>query len=173
MTDDEKIIRGIQALGNPSANSFVAVVEDNYPEKDYVDVRSLSGTLYPDVRKRAALKEDKSGIIITPVNGSTVIVTKIGNGDELFISMFSDIESIVIDGGENLGIVKIEELTSKLNALVKTVNDLISKFNTHTHQVSTTGTAVAQAGVASPTLTLAQIAQLFKREDYENKKIKH
>lgn len=170
---EQQILNGIKALGNTGDNSFVAVVENNYPNADYIDCRSLSGTLYTEVRKRAALKNDKAGIIITPVNGSTVIITRLGQSDELFVSMFSDIESIVIDGGENFGIIKIEELTSKLNALVESVNKLVQQFNTHTHQVATTGTASAQSGIAAITIQTAQGAQGFKRVDYENQKIKH
>ena len=170
---EQQIIQGIKDLGNNGEESFIAVVENNYPKSDRIDVRSLSGTLYPDVRKRAALKKDKEGIIITPVKGSTIIVSRIAKSDELFVSMFSSVESIVIDGGENLGIIKIEELTAKLNALVKSVNRLIEQFNSHTHVVATTGTASAQAGTAAKVVTSVSKAQDFKRSDYENDKIKH
>ena len=170
---EQDILNGIRALGNQEANSFIAVVENNYPDKDYVDVRDLAGTQYPEVRKRAAIESGTDGIIITPVTGSTVIVTRIGKSDELFISMFSMVDCMVIDGGEYGGLIKIQEQINKLNALVKTVNDLIQKFNMHTHQVATTGSASAQTGTASATTMTAQTAEEFKREDYENEKVKH
>ena len=170
---EQDILDGIRALGNQEAASFIAVVENNYPDKDYVDVKDLSGTKYLGVRKRAAIKSGTDGIIITPVTGSTVIVSRIGKSEELFISMFSDVESIVIDGGEYGGLIKIQELTNKINGLIKTVNTLIQQYNTHTHPVATTGSAVAQSGLASATTMTAQSAQNFKREDYENEKVKH
>lgn len=173
MNYEQQVLEGFRNLGNNGDESFIAIVEENYPELDRVDARSLSGTLYPDVRKRAAMKEDKEGIIITPAVGSTIIVSRIGKSDELFVSMFSSVESIVIDGGENLGIIKIEELTKKLNALVKSVNVLIEQFNSHTHLVSTTGTASAQSGTAAKVATSVSKAQDFERSDYENEKIKH
>lgn len=176
MTNEEKILLGIKALGFQDTGSFIAIVDKNYPDSDYVDVKNLSGTLYPGVRKRASIKDDKSdkqGFIITPVEGSYAIVSRIDQSDELYISMFSDIESMVIDGGENLGLVKIQDLTSKLNELVKTVNDLIAKFNTHTHQVTTTGSATTQTGTTVKPGTEVTKAKEFNKSDYENEKFKH
>ena len=70
--------------------------------------------------------------------------------------------TIEINGGKNGGLVKIKELTDKLNLLVNI-------FNSHTHTVATTGTAAAQSGTASPT---ASRAQAFNKSDYENIDIK-
>lgn len=170
---EQDILNGIRALGKQDDSSFIAVVESNYPDKDYVDVRDLAGTQYLEVRKRAAIESGTDGIIITPVTGSTIIVTRIGKSDELYISMFSAVDRVVIDGGEYGGLIKIQEQINKLNALVKTVNSLIQQYNTHTHQVATTGSASAQTGTASATTMTAQAAQEFKREDYENEKVKH
>jgi hypothetical protein len=170
---EQDILKGIRALGKQDDSSFIAVVENNYPDKDYVDVKDLAGTRYPDVRKRAAIESGTDGIIITPVTGSTVIVTRIGKGDEFFISMFSAVDRVVIDGGEYGGLIKIQEQVNKLNALVKTVNTLIQQYNAHTHSVATTGSASSQMGTASATTMTAQTAQEFKREDYENEKVKH
>ncbi|SBV95271.1 hypothetical protein KL86DYS2_10879 [uncultured Dysgonomonas sp.] len=173
MTDEQTVREFFNRAGQKTISCFPAIVENNYPDKDYVDVKDLSGTLYPEVRKRAALKDDKAGILITPAAGSSVIVGRIMESDELFIEMFSEVESIVIDGGEFGGLIKIQELTNKLNALVKSVNSLITNYNGHTHTVSTTGTAAAQSGTAAAPMEQAQRAADFKAADYENDKIKH
>jgi hypothetical protein len=70
-------------------------------------------------------------------------------------------DTIRINGGLNDGLVKIKELTDRLNALVNI-------FNSHTHTVATTGTAAAQSGMAA---VVTVRAQSFKESDYENKKI--
>ena len=102
MSDEERIIANIKALGKGKEKTFVATVEKNYPDKDVIDVRDIAGTLFTGVRKRAAVGSDK-GIIITPAVGSSVIVSRIGESDELFVEMFSELESINITvGSENL-----------------------------------------------------------------------
>lgn len=173
MTDEEKVREAFARMGNRVDVCFLATVADNYPDKDYVDVTDLNGTLYPGVRKRAAITEDKGGILITPAAGSSVIVGRISESDELFIEMFSKVETIIIDGGDFGGLIKIQELTNKLNALVKTVNNHITNYNGHTHIVNTTGSAAAQTGTAAAVITQAQQAEEFKASDYENEKIKH
>jgi hypothetical protein len=102
MTDEEQILKGIEAIGRGKKKTFEAVVKENYPDKDIVDVECLAGTLYTGVRKRAAIGANK-GVVITPVKGSSVIVSRIGESDELFVEMFSEIEHInVTVGNENL-----------------------------------------------------------------------
>jgi predicted transcriptional regulator len=70
--------------------------------------------------------------------------------------------TIEINGGKFGGLVKIQELTDKLNALA-------DAFNSHTHTVATTGTAAAQSGTAAATMARVQ---RFNKSDYENEKIK-
>lgn len=86
----------------------------------------------------------------------------------------NDGKVIQINGGDNKGMVNIEDLTSKLNKLVNEVNQLRITFNTHTHQVATTGTSVAQSGIASPTASpMSTSISSFSSGDYEDTKITH
>lgn len=132
-----------------------------------------------NVRLNATVK-DNEGLIIYPTKNSYVLVTNIDN-DKYFVSQFSQIEKITIDvnsnivinGGKNEGLVKIKELTNKLNALKTTLNNLISAYNSHTHSVTTTGTSEAQKGIAAVTISTALQAASFNKSDYENTKIKH
>lgn len=172
MTDEEKILLGIKALGNGNTGAFIAIVVNNYPDGDSIDVKDLSGTLYPEVRKRASLKEDKSdkqGIIITPASGSYVIVNRIGSSDELFISMFSDIESILIDGGVNFGLVKVKELTERLNTLESDINKIKEVFKLWVTVPGDGGASLKSATA----LWAGQSLSKTKQKDIENDKIKH
>ena len=76
--------------------------------------------------------------------------------------------SWVFNGGDFKGLIKIEELTEKLNDLKDTVNDLIQKFNTHVHPGVTIGAQATQA-----TLTTQDDAEDFDKDDYEDTKITH
>jgi len=70
---------------------------------------------------------------------------------------------ITFNGGENAGMVLINQLTNKLNALVSDFNAFTRTFNTHTHVAA--GVATSQPPVfAGPTVS-------FNQADYENKKI--
>jgi len=173
MTPEEKILKQIKMLGNGNEKTFLAFVENNYPDNDYIDVKDLSGTIYPDVRKRAAIgtgNDAKKGIIITPVSGSSVIVSRIVDSDELFIEMFSEVESIVFDGGENGGLTITPKLVQELNKNNELLQAIITVLS---------GTTIPEPGSGSP--SALQIAlkgaitgkQLGDFSEIENTKIKH
>jgi len=172
MTLEEKIRRQIQMLGNGNEKTFLGIVEENYPDKDYIDVKDLSGTLYTDVRKRASMGEGvdaKKGCVITPVKGSSVIISRIGDSDELFVEMFSEVKSIIFDGGENEGLVKVKVLTDKINALENDINNLKTAFNTW---VVTPNDGGSKLKVAAATWAGSQL-QVTNKADIQNEKIKH
>jgi hypothetical protein len=131
MTSDEKIVRGLIGLGKSPEGTFVAIVENNYPEKEYVDVRNLSGTLYPQVRKRAAIENSTLGIIITPSEGSSVIVSRLESSDELFIEMFSRFDTISVTTGSTHLLIDSEGYTVEKAGenLGRCLGDLIDELN--------------------------------------------
>src|ERR1035437_4869564 len=173
MTDEEKILENIRRIGHGNEKTFLATVKNNYPDNDYIDVKDLSGTLYPDVRKRASLgtgDDQKKGIVITPVSGSSVIVSRIGDSDEMFVEMFSDVESIVMDGGDNGGLTITPELVkqqNKTNELLQAIITILS------------GTPIPEPGNGSPSALQTSLKtaitgkQLGDYSKIENTKIKH
>lgn len=81
-------------------------------------------------------------------------------------------DGVIINGGGLGGMVKIQELTQKLN-------DFITAFNSHTHELPTgivtvTGSATAQSNPA-PVVVPAITAQHpgVSVADYEDEKVKH
>ncbi len=127
--------------------------------------RGLDGLEIADVRLNCHIAENE-GIVVTPKVNSFVLVTNI-DGRQHFVSQCSEVEKITIDcngdiiinGGNNDGIIKIKELTNKLNALVQ-------KFNTHTHPAALGTATVAVSSTTSP-------ASNFNKSDYEDIKVKH
>lgn len=69
--------------------------------------------------------------------------------------------TIRINGGDLGGLVQVNELTQKLNALVQSFNSFVGNYNLHIHG----------GNGASPTVSTAQQAQQFNKDDYENDKI--
>lgn len=130
------------------------------------------GLKLSDVQLRAVVNGENSKVLLTPKTNSYVLVADTsGNMTNLIVTAYSEVdkievdcEEIVINGGEN-GIVKIDELHSRLSALE-------SKFNSHTHSVSTTGNATAQSGTAAQIIATSSEFQ-NGYEGYEDKKVKH
>lgn len=131
MNDEQRILESLRGLAKHPTATFPAIVINNYPDEEYIDVQDLSGVEYPDVRKRAAIEDKDSGLIITPVTGSSVIVSRLESSDELFIEMFSEIESIRIKKDTTHLLVdqngyKIERDNENLG---KCLSDLIDELN--------------------------------------------
>ncbi|MDD4395694.1 MAG: hypothetical protein PHQ33_07400 [Bacteroidales bacterium] len=124
-------------------------------------VREMDEMEIKEVRINATITENQ-GLVIAPKVNSYVLITDI-DGDKWFVSQFSEIDKITIDcendivinGGNNAGMVKISELTQKLNALV-------NSYNSHTHTIPDGSSG-----------TTSHIASTFNKSDYENTKITH
>ena len=56
-------------------------------------------------------------------------------GQIIRIVDIKDIECIVINKGDNGGLVKVIELTDKINTIEDKVNDLIDSYSKHKHEV--------------------------------------
>jgi hypothetical protein len=132
-----------------------------------------------DVRLRAVVNNNTDKILVTPSIGSYVLVVDLSGGEyrNLAVIGYSEIDgieiitgntkievnngSIVFNGGGLDGLVKINELTQKLN-------DLVQAFNTHIHTTTATIGTGPVGSISAPT----QTAQNFSKSDYENNKIK-
>ncbi len=135
-------------------------------------VRVLDDLEIPGVRLNCHSTEN-SGIVVTPKVDSYVLVTSI-DGHSHFVSQCSEVEKITINcntkitinDGKNDGIIKIKELTEKLNAFVDT-------FNNHTHSGTFTGTIGGATAEGNLTLINTTEAESFNRGYYEDGNITH
>lgn len=77
-------------------------------------------------------------------------------------------DQVIVNQGK-YGVIDINELTEKLNQLVREVNVLRSTFNTHTHPGVQAG-----PGTTSPTVNLvAKPITQFNKKDYEDESFLH
>ncbi|MFC4673576.1 hypothetical protein [Dysgonomonas termitidis] len=93
--------------------------------------------------------DDPANCLVIAMSEPDEVAVKINNTTAVITS-----DDITLNGGALGGLVKVSELTAKLNELVTT-------FNLHTHAVAGT--------TASPT---PNQAASFSRGDYENLKVK-
>lgn len=115
------------------------------------------------IRLRASTSENESNLLIVPAVGTAVTVGSLsGDLSQLVVLVVDQAESITINGGKLGGLVNIVALTDKINALV-------DKFNSHTHQI--TGVQPGSGSVTAP--SPVSKADVFNREDYEDKTITH
>lgn len=101
------------------------------------------------------------GILLIPSIGSNVTLLYAIKQDAIIIQC-SDLDGIEFFGGQLGGLVKVIDLVSRLNLIENKVNNIISKYNTHSH----TGDGVPTTSTVNGNLTDT------KRSDIENTKIK-
>ena len=120
------------------------------------EIELLGGATLPDVRLQQI--KTGTGLIIEPVTGSPVIINYTDN-TTAYIAMYSEIGNIIFQDGANGGLIKITDLTSKLNQLKNEV----------TAELALISTAIGSLGGAYA----PGILSAFAKGDYENEKFSH
>ena len=109
---------------------------------------------------------------ITP-NGNRILLDDSKGTLNIQVSGNVNIKStkgiVSVNDGKNGEIIKINELTNKLNTLVKELESLKTKFNLHTHNGVTTGGGTT--GV--PVVPINDKFSSFNKNDYSDPKFKH
>ena len=149
----KQLIRNIAAY-NSGLTLFEAEVTESEDTECTIKYQGLE---HKNVRLVCGFSQRLTTMIIKPAVGSAVLVADLSNGKmrDLVVLMVEKAETVIFNGGELGGLIKIAELTDKLNALV-------NAFNAHVHPVA-----------GNTTSTIAQPLQLFNKADYEDEKIKH
>jgi hypothetical protein len=135
--------------------------------------------------KAYLMAETDDGVLILPTVGSTVKVL-FSNQNAPTVIQYSEIDKLLIISGNQSysiadgsqvfndgsfgGLVKVIELTTKLNNLENLVNSLINKFNSHTHILALTAGTGTAAPTAAPETTVLTPTQ---KTDIENSEVTH
>lgn len=151
----------------------LATVTSVDKDKCSCDVKLSNDVEIKDVNLRSVLDDNKKGFVVFPKVNSIVLIGTIENMENNgFILMCSEITDVTIDAkivineGNNKGMVKLPELVQQVNKLENKVNEILSWTATHTHPVPSLGTSGVALGV-SGALTLTQ------ENDLENKDVTH
>ena len=125
------------------------------------------------VRLRASLNERDRQILTVPKVGSSVTLGCLtADLNNLVVLQVDEVEKIIINGGELGGLIKIQELTDK-------INELVDKFNSHTHTlasgtVQVEGSAVKQTNMTPITVpSVTSKANKLNKQDFEDETVKH
>lgn len=122
-----------------------------------------------DLLEVRLMAQNETGFLIVPKVDSVVVVTMI-NKYTGYVAMFSEIEKIYLNGDNYDGLVKIGDLVEKLNNLEDLVNDLVTKYNAHTHPYVN----VSTPAVTSPTTSLETTVLVpTQQSELENTTVVH
>ena len=132
----------------------------------------IGGTLkITGIRLRAAQDNAPTGILVKPTVGSYILIADLseGNKTDFAAVMFSQIDSITVNQGNNGGLVNITQLTQRLNNIENDINSLKQAFAAWT-PVSQDGGAALRAAAAA---WYGQQLQTTQNADYEDTSVKH
>lgn len=164
MSLNEQIKEAVKELSKKDS-SFSVVCKVLSVTGDKCDCEPLDGSA--DLLEVRLQAQTATGILITPVIDSVVIVTML-NKFTGYVSMFSEVESIELNGSNYDGLVRVADLTTKLNNLENKVNSILTAFTTWV-------VVPADGGAALKALTTPISTQLTvtTQAEIENKTILH
>ena len=147
--------------------SVICTVKSVDTTDNICDCEPIDGSA--DLLEVRLMAQNSTGFLIIPKVNSIVVVTMI-NKYTGYVAMFSEVEEIQLNGDNYDGLVRIQDLVEKLNNLEDLVNDLVLKYNTHTHATS----CLAGAGTAAPTTaTETTVLTPTQQVELENITVKH
>jgi hypothetical protein len=183
---EREIIRaGIRKLGNADAiEIYVGNVESIDENNLTCKVKLNLEVSIPDVRLKATIDGDK-GFYVLPKKGSQVIVGELEGGVDYCLLQASEIDKvifkignitfeadkdkIVMNGGNNYGMVKVKELTQKMNAIETKLNNLISLCKAQKVTLAPSGTF----DLGGTFFAAIQKINTTQQSDLENDKVQH
>ncbi len=183
----EQIRKAIQQItgtvNNDNATYVLCKVDSVDTSKRTCDVTVLSdfATSVPDVQIMAGVED---GMLLVPSVGSQVVVC-IADSRTPYVSMYSQLDKVMfvvgemgitittdgvqINDGSLGGLIKIEQLVSKINTIEQDINTLKTVFSSWT-PVPNDGGAALKAAAAT---WYAQQLQQTAKADLENTSVTH
>lgn len=167
---DRSIQEAIQILSGTHLSDKVYFIDATVKSVDE-DARTcvviaLSGRAGNEFTTRLMASVD-DGILIVPAVDSTVVIS-MSDFNTASIVQYSEVEKVVFRGGDLGGLVKVIDLTDQLNKIENKLNNLLTKYNTHTHNVTAVGSPTGP-GLQPETGTLV----VTQRGDIENENMTH
>ncbi|WP_165026823.1 hypothetical protein [Dysgonomonas sp. ZJ279] len=179
------IVQSLRALMNSGSDKTIFLTAKVIEITGTTCTIDYDGIELTDVRLMPTTTDDKSKILLIPKKDTYILVGSFsGNLSNLCvlacdsvdsveivcddISVYVDKSGIVLNGGALGGMVKVNDITSKLNTIEKQLNDLKTVFNSWSPVPSDGGGALKTA-VAS---WAAQSVTVTKVGDIENVKVK-
>ena len=161
MSGDRKIQQAVQMLSGTHLSDKVFFIDAKVlsvnKQARTCRVQAIGGkTANVFTARLMAVVDD--GILIIPAVDSTVSVVR-SDFTKPMVAQYGEVDEIIIRGGDLGGLIKVADLTAKLNTFVQQIQAELVK-------VQTGITAVGG------TYVLGRLSD-FSKDDYENKKVTH
>ena len=170
---DRSIKDTVQILAgtfNKDIVSIVACTVDSVNQDTRTcDCTAITGDAVTDIADVQLMSEVGDGMLLLPSVNSTILVA-LTTRNTAFVLMYSDIDTIVMRGGQLGGLIKIDDLVKAVSAIQKDLNSIKKVFSTTWTPVPNDGGAALKAASAT---WAAQTITVTKREDLENTNILH
>ncbi len=138
--------------------------------EDYNTCEVEHNDLVYECKLKASADGGSQAFVIYPIVGSYVFCVNENNSKNRYcVLMVDKIDKIVINGGENGGLVIAPNLVDRLNAIENAFNDLLNNYKTHVHTSAAPGSPTTPI---TPVVTMGTIGTT-ELGDIENIKIKH
>lgn len=167
---DEQILNRLREMVKAPYLVFPAEVKE-------VDKSTLSCTVLPldgvemfDVRLKAGVENITEGLLEIPAVNSSVLIVLIGNSAEnAFVAKCSLVEEVLFYGGDNGGLIRVNELVSQLEKVTNYLKAINGAF------MAPVPVSPGDGGTALAAHVFAQLSaeQLPDYSKIENPKVKH
>lgn len=171
--------QAIQQLAGTHLNDEVSLIACSV---DSVDISArkcncvaISGNGITELPNVQLMADVDDGFLLVPAEGSTVIVS-FSKRNEPYVAMFSAIDKVLMtannfqfNDGSYGGLTRTDVLTEKINNLENLLNDLIEKYNTHTHPGVSSGSSTSAPTVLQEDQTITPTV----RQEIENTTVIH
>lgn len=145
-------------------------VESVDKETGTCSVMPLNSKLAIPKVRMTATRANLGDFAVIPKVGSSVLISRIGMTNEQWCVLhYSDVDEVLFHGGENGGLIKINELVSELNKTKAVVDAIAVSLNSWVIPPS------PDAGLALKTLVTANLTGKTSGNyaNLENEKVKH
>ncbi len=95
----EEIRRKFREMANGGEQVFLATVKEVNEDEFTCVIETSPDIQYIDVRLRSIIDPDKQGFCFIPALESFVLVGRIGNSNELYVAMFSEVDKVLLSSG--------------------------------------------------------------------------
>lgn len=167
---NRQIIEAVQQLAGTQLTDQVylipaTVVSVNLDENT-VDCEPIGGNAITDMPAVQLMAEVDDGFLLVPAVGSTVLVL-FSKRQPPYVALYSELQSVqvtigdrsltidaektIFNSGEFGGLIKIADLVDRLNNAENLINDLITKYNAHTHASDGAPPLPIEPGTLTPT----------------------
>ena len=170
MSEIRDIVDALKRLAVSATSDYIkfqyATVSSVDEDARTCDATVIDGDSDIEIRDISLMAEPNDGLLKIPAVGSEIIIGY-NRTDSPFMVVSGELDKVIVNTntlfqfnkGLLVGLVKIEALVTKVNNLENAYNDLVEKYNLHTHAGVQTGAGSSAVTTSLETTILVPTEQ--------------